>query len=392
MSGVRDISGSFVKRELARLSRLVLERSLTPRDPSSAGKASFEGRVLVDFSSNDYLGLSREPVLLDGAIQALRVWGAGSGASRLMSGDLSLHHQVEQEVAGLKGGKAALLFGCGYLANTGIIPAICSAGDAVFADRLCHASMVDGVLLSRARLHRFRHNDVDHLEELLKARRDFCRKAWIMVESLYSMDGDRAPIADLLDLKERYGAMLYVDEAHAFGIMGGDGEGLVPRSATGRIEITVGTFGKALGSYGAFAVTDMDMRAYLVNRSRTFIFSTALPAAVLGANLAALRIVGAMKDRRAKVERLAARLRASLCELSLPTIGDSHIVPLVVGSAERAVSLAGYLEAQGFYARAVRPPTVPEGAARLRLSVTAAHDEEDIDRLVEVMGRGLRAC
>ncbi len=350
------------------------------------------GRILVDFSSNDYLGLSRHPALREGAFRAIEAWGAGSGASRLMSGDLALHHELEDALARLLGGDAALLFGCGYLANVGIISAVCSSGDAVFVDRFAHASMIDGILLSRARLHRFRHNDPGHLDELLSAHRGraACR-ALVIVESLYSMEGDMAPLNEIVGIAKRFGAMLLVDEAHAVGVLGEHGRGLIPFSLAKDVDIIVGTFGKAFGGYGAFAVTNEDMKAFLINRARTFIFSTALPPGIVGADLASVRLMESLGDRRKRVALLSARLRSSLYERSIPATGDAHIVPVIVGDAEKAVALSRHLEKEGFFAQPVRPPTVPEGTSRLRFSVTADQREEDIERLVDAVEYGLRS-
>ncbi|MEF3168925.1 MAG: 8-amino-7-oxononanoate synthase [Deltaproteobacteria bacterium] len=349
------------------------------------------GRTLVDFSSNDYLGLSRHPALREGAFRAIEKWGAGSGASRLMSGDLELHHELEDELARLLGSDATLVFGCGYLANVGIISALCSSGDAVFVDRFGHASMIDGILLSRARLHRFRHNDPGHLNELLSAHRGRACRALVIVESLYSMEGDMAPLNEIVGIAKRFGAMLLVDEAHAVGVLGERGRGLIPASLAKDVDIIVGTFGKAFGGYGAFAVTNEDMKAYLINRARTFIFSTALPPGIVGADLASVRLMESLEDRRKRVALLSARLRSSLYERSIPATGDAHIVSVIVGDAEKTVALSRHLEKEGFFVKPVRPPTVPAGTSRLRFSVTADQREEDIERLVDAVEYGLRS-
>jgi len=310
-----------------------------------------------------------------------------------MSGDLELHHGLEAAVATLKGTEAALLFGSGYLANTGIIGSAFDRSDAVFADRFCHASMVDGIRLSRARFFRFRHNDLEHLEDLLRRYRSRCRKALIAVESLYSMEGDAAPLDALIWLRRRYGAMLLVDEAHATGLFGRGGEGLVERGHAEEVDFMVGTFGKALGSYGAFAAISGQMKRFLVNRARTFIFSTALPPSVAGASLAAVRLVHEEPDRRSRVHHLAAFLRAGLSRrIGLTIRSQSQIVPVNVGENRQTLRLQESLGRAGFFVRAVRPPTVPEGMSRIRLSVTAYHDEETLAQLVEALADGLHAC
>lgn len=383
-----DIADPSIFRELLRYSELGLRRDLVPRDSSQPGRVRILGRELLDFSSNDYLGLSRHPVLREGAAQALKNWGAGCGASRLMSGDLTLHHELEDALSRLFGGASVLLFGCGYLANIGIIPAICSSRDLILADKCVHASMIDGILLSRARFHRFRHNDSGHLEDLLAAHRGRYRRALVIVEGLYSMEGDCAPLGEILEVSKRHEAMLLVDEAHAVGVLGPRGRGLVPSSIAKDVDIVVGTFGKALGGYGAFVVTNEDMKAFLVNRARSFIFSTAPPPVVVGANLASIRLLESLDDLRMRVAHLSRLLRSSLRERSIPAIGDAHIVPVIVGDAQKALALSQHLEKEGFFARPVRPPTVPRGKARLRFSITADHREEDILRLVEAVWHG----
>jgi glycine C-acetyltransferase len=367
-----------------------LTRSLQPLEGSSAGSVKVQGRTLIDFSSNDYLGLAHHPALIDEAGKALREWGAGSRASRLMSGDLAIHHLLEQELAVLKGGETCLLFGSGYLANMGVIPALCSPGDVVFFDRLSHASMVDGVLLSGARFLRFRHNDPGHLESLLGKHRGKYRRALIAVESLYSMEGDMAPIAELIELKNRFGAMLMVDEAHATGVFGAAGEGLVSPLMTREVDVVSGTFGKALGGYGAFAVVSGEMKSFLLNRARTFIFSTALPPSVVGANRAAVRLLEEEPWRRRRVLEAASRLRTGLKErLGLETPSRSQIVPVILGDNSRALRVSDRLLLAGFFVKAIRPPTIPQGTARIRLSLTAVHTDEDVSRLLEAISHGL---
>jgi 8-amino-7-oxononanoate synthase len=307
-----------------------------------------------------------------------------------MSGDLEIHHRLESAIAALKGKEAGLLFGSGYLANTGIIPALCGSDDVIYSDRLNHASIVDGVLLSRARFYRFRHNDLNHLEDLLKSHRSRYRRALIVVESLYSMDGDLAPVSELLGLRGRYAAMLMIDEAHATGVFGVKGEGVISQTGADAVDVILGTFGKALGGYGAFVAISNQMRQFLLNRARTFIFSTALPPAVIGANLLAVKLLDEEPERRSLVCRLASELRRALKDdLGLNTPSESQIVPVIVGDSRSALNLAGSLRDAGFFVKAIRPPTVPEGKARIRLSVTANHSANDVRRLLEALSRGL---
>jgi len=365
-----------------------LLRSLRPVARRRKGRIVLAGeaRELLDFSSNDYLGLSEHPEVIAAAHRALDEFGAGAGASRLMSGDLVLHHALEAAVAELKGREAALCFGSGYLANSGIIPALAGRHDVIFSDRLNHASILDGCRLSGARLLRFAHNDIDHLEELLKKHRGR-GKALIAVESIYSMDGDCCPLPELVRLKEKYACLLMVDEAHATGVFGDNGGGVIEAEGlSGRVDLAMGTFGKALGSYGAYVAASREMVAYLLNRARSFIFSTALPPAAVAASLAAVRIVRADPEPRrgllAKAGLFKSRLRQGGFQAEL---GPSQIIPVLVGESRAALELAGQLREKGVFVTAVRPPTVPEGTARLRFSVTCHHSEEDIAQAAKTL-------
>jgi len=380
----------FIDSELRLQNETGMLRSLFPLEGSQRGLIETEGKPLVDFSSNDYLGLADHPALIEGAKKAMEKWGAGARASRLMSGDLEIHHRLESAIAALKGKEAGLLFGSGYLANTGIIPALCGRNDVIYSDRLNHASIVDGVLLSRARFCRFRHNDMNHLEDLLKSHKSRYRKALIVVESVYSMDGDQAPVSELLELRGRYGAMLMIDEAHATGVFGAKGEGIISQAGAESVDVILSTFGKALGGYGAFVAVSNRMKQFLLNRARTFIFSTALPPAVIGANLAAVKLLEEEPERRTRVCELASELRRALKEDLgfINTPSESQIVPMMVGDSQGALSLAESLRDAGFFVKAIRPPTVPEGTARLRLSVTANHSLKDVRQLLEALSSG----
>lgn len=356
-------------------------RNLTPVQRGPDGQVRLIGgdASLRDFSSNDYLALSVHPQLVAVSRDFLTRCGCGAGASRLMSGDLDLHHLLEEEVAALKGQEAALLFGSGYQANCGIIPALVGRSDVIFSDRLNHASIHDGCLLSRARVVRFRHNDMAHLEELLRSRRG-TGEALIIAESLYSMDGDRCPLAELVMLKKRYGCLLMIDEAHATGLYGAHGGGIIEEEGrTGEVDLAMGTFGKALGSYGAYVAASREMIDFLVNRARSFIYSTALPPAVIGASLAAVRLVRERPELRSALADRVAAFRQALRQFDIEPLGASQIMPVVVGDSARSVTVAARLRQQGIFVTAVRPPTVPEGTARLRFSVTLHLDEKDLN-------------
>ena len=371
-------------------------RQLTPVKRMQDGTLQLAGdtekAVVHDFSSNDYLALSLHPDLIATSRKYLEMAGAGAGAARLMSGDLTLYHELEKKIAELKGQEAALLFGSGYLANCGIIPALVGRQDVLFCDRLNHASIYDGCRLSRARLIRFQHNDLNHLEDLLKSKRGK-GEALIVVESIYSMDGDRSPLKELIFLKEKYGCLLMVDEAHATGLFGANGGGVIEEEGLStQVDIAMGTFGKALGSYGAYVAASGSMVDYLVNRARSFIYSTALPPAVVGASIAAIKIVQEQPELRRKLFDKVNLFKSILRQGGLEGLGSSQILPVLVGESSTALYLAEKLRRKNIFATAVRPPTVPEGTARLRFSITLHHKNDVLKKtaatLLEILEKG----
>lgn len=367
--------------------RRQLLRRLVPSGDRSPGVAVRGGRDYVDFSSNDYLGLSAHPSLVAAAMGALEKYGVGAGASRLMSGDLAIHHELEREVAAFKGAEAALVFNSGYQANTGIVPALFGRRDAVFADQLCHASQLDGAILSRAKLLRFRHNDPEQLERMLGKHRGSFDRALVMTESVFSMDGDRAPLSALLAACRRHRCLFMVDEAHATGVFGPQGRGCVEAEGlAGEVDLVMGTFSKALGAFGAYLAGTRTLVEILVNSARSFIYSTALPAAVIAADLAALRLCLAGETRGAELLERAASFREALRANGWTVGGESQIVPVVVGGSARAVSLSRSLAERGYLTLPVRPPTVPEGSARLRFSLTSAHTPAQLAGVLEALG------
>jgi len=347
---------------------------------------------LKDFSSNDYLALSEHPEVIAASRRYLEMFGAGAGAARLMSGDLEINHLLEQEIAQLKSKETALTFGSGYLANTGIIPAMAGRGDLIIADRLSHASIYDGCMLSGARTIRFRHNDLTHLEQILHEKRSQFNNILVVVESIYSMDGDRCPLADLVSLKKHYGFLLMVDEAHATGLYGENGSGIIEEdNVSDGVDIAMGTFGKALGSYGAYAAASQEIVNFLVNRARTFIYSTALPPAVVGATLAALYLVKTEPQLRLDLHQKVAFFKKQLRKNGLKDDhGPSQIVPVMVGDSTKALAIAEELQRHNIYVKAVRPPTVPQGSARLRFSITRYHQEPDLKKCAKVLADALR--
>jgi 8-amino-7-oxononanoate synthase len=363
-----------------------LLRELRPISARREGRVRVGARDYLDLSSNDYLGLAGHPRMAQAAKQALDEFGAGACASRLMGGDLDIFHRLEERVAKFKSTESALVFNSGYQANVGIFSALLGRGDAAFCDRAAHASILDGVRLSGARLFRFRHNDPAHLESLLKKERAKFKDALIATETIFSMDGDRAPLRELADLKERHGSRMLVDEAHATGLFGATGSGVVEADRlAGRVDMVLGTFSKALGSFGAYLATSRPIVDYLVNTCRSFIYSTALPPAVIECNRVSLDLVAEEPWRRETVLDRSARFRELLRERGFRVLGASQIVPVILGENRRTLSFAKALEEKGYWVVPVRPPTVPLGQARLRLSLTALHSWDALRRLADDM-------
>lgn len=375
-----------LSQELDHLEAQDLRRRLLPVDEVlPGGRVRVAGRVLLNLSSNDYLGLSQDPRLIAAAQEAAARWGVGAGASRLVSGHLALHAEVESQLAEFKKTEAAVLFSTGYMANLGTISALVGPGDTVFGDRLNHASIYDGIRLSGATLVRFPHRDLNRLEELLK--KDYPGKKLIVTDTVFSVDGDLAPLKDLVALKDRYGAVLMVDEAHATGVLGPRGAGLAEAlELHSRVEVQMGTFSKALGTLGGYVAGDRRLIDYLHNRARSFIYSTALPPPVLGAMAAALKVVKIEPERRTYLSKQARTFRQTLDQAGLDTLGsETQIVPVLVGDNARTLKFAARLREQGLMAVALRPPTVPPGKARVRFSLSAAHSREDLAAALEII-------
>jgi 8-amino-7-oxononanoate synthase len=349
-----------------------------------------EGRELLNFSSNDYLGLAGHHALADAAARAARKQGSGSTASRLIVGGYPALDELEGQIAEHKGTEAALVLGSGFLANASVIPALAGRGDAIFSDRLNHASIVDGCRLSRAEVHRYRHRDVDHLASLLEA--STAERKLIVTDTVFSMDGDVAPLAEIAELKERHGAALLVDDAHGAGVFGPHGGGYAHETGVAEaVDLYVGTFSKAYGCYGAYIAGRETWIRYLQNTCRALIYSTALPPPVVAAAGAALTLAHDMDEERRDLLRRAERFREGAAALGLDTCGSTtQIVPVVVGSADSALAVSRSFEEQGILAVAVRPPTVPTGTARLRFSLTAALRDEDVEHALTALKGSLQ--
>jgi 8-amino-7-oxononanoate synthase len=366
-------------RELENLASQDQRRSLTAVEEAlPGGRVRVDGRVLLNLSSNDYLGLSQDPRLIKAAREAAARWGVGAGASRLVVGHLALHEEVEARLAAFKGTEAAVIFSTGYMANLGVISALAGLGDTVFCDRLNHASIYDGIKLSGAGLARFPHRDLNRLEDRL--RKAGTGRRLIVTDSIFSVDGDLAPLQGMVALKDRYGAALMVDEAHATGVLGPQGAGLAEAlGLTSRVEVHMGTFSKALGSLGGYVAGDRRLIEYLHNRARSFIYSTALPPPVLGAIGAALDIVTKEPEPRNYLLSQAEKFRHTLAQAGFDLLGsETQIVPVLVGENAPALELAARLRERGLMAVALRPPTVPPGRSRVRFSLSAAHSPEDL--------------
>jgi 8-amino-7-oxononanoate synthase len=386
---VRDAL-AWIDGELEELAARGLRRALEPIASPQGPVVVAGGRRLVNLCSNDYLGLAADPRLRAAAAAAAEREGAGSGAARLVAGDLPVHGALEARLAAFKGTEAALLFGSGYHANAGVPAALAGRADAIFSDALNHASIVDGCRLSRAEVVVYRHGDATQLGDLLARTR--ARRKLVVTDAVFGMDGDAAPLRELADLCDRHGAMLYLDEAHSAGVLGPTGAGLAEAlGVSSRVDVHMGTLGKALGAFGAYVAGARRLADLLVSRARTFVFTTALPPAACGAALAALDVLRDEPGRRARLHALAARMKAGLARLGFD-VGRvvAPIFPVVLGDEARAVAASRALRDRGFFVRAIRPPTVPPGTSRLRVALSAAHEEAQVDAFLGALEEVLR--
>ena len=378
---------SGVEQALEEIRRAGLLREMRVIESAPGARVRLGGREVLLLCSNDYLGLAEDPRVRTAAAEAAERWGAGAGSSRLVAGNMVPHAELEAELAAFKGSEACVLFGSGFLANTGVIAALAGRGEVVVSDALNHASIVDGCRLAGAETVVYAHADLDALAEVLEQAGD--RPATVVTDSVFSMDGEPAPLAGIVELARRHGARVIVDEAHATGVVGPGGRGLVAAlGLEGEVDVVVGTLSKALGSYGAFACCDSVTASLLINRARTLIFSTALPPPSVGAAREALRIV---REEPSVVERLRANARVLRDELAAQGFavkeGEVPIVPLVVGDPHAAMALCEAALAEGVFAQAIRPPTVPDGTSRLRLVAMASHDPAELRDAARLLGR-----
>jgi glycine C-acetyltransferase/8-amino-7-oxononanoate synthase len=381
-----------IEERLAELERLGLSRRLRLISGPQGPRVLLDGRPVLLLCSNNYLSLADHPRVREAAAEAAMRWGVGAGASRLVSGSMTIHRRLEERLAAFKGTESCVLFGSGYLANLGVIGALAGPGDAVFSDELNHASIVDGCRCSRARVHVYRHLDTEHLDWSLRRHGGDGRRL-IATDSVFSMDGDLAPLQEMVELARQHRARVLVDEAHATGALGRGGRGAVAEAGLeGEVDVVVGTLGKALGTYGAYVCAGEEMVRYLLNTARPLIFSTApAPPAVAGA-LAALEEIERRPHRVQRLRSHARTLRRALAAEGFAVEeNDMHIVPLFVGDARDAMALCqGALE-RGVFAQAIRPPSVPAGTARLRLTAMASHTPAELRRAARALGEAARA-
>lgn len=372
----------FIEEELERREKRNQRRTLRTLTPLSGREVKIGNRRLINFCSNDYLGLSKHPLLKKRGAEFMERFGCGSTGSRLICGTFDCFDRVEKKLAQLKEAESALIFNSGYQANVSILPAFTDRKSLILSDWLSHSSIIQGALLSRCQVERFRHNDMEDLRRLLKEShsKGFSR-IFIVTESVFSVDGDKSDIDALVELAEEFNAFLIVDEAHATGVLGPRGMGL---ACGKKVDLTISTFGKALGSFGSCVTCKGKIRDYLINCCSGFIYTTALPPPVLGFIDAALDLIPMMEQERRQLHQKADLVRRALNKLGWNTgASDTQIIPVLVGKEQETMALSSYLGKNGIFALAIRPPTVEEGKSRIRLSISALHTQEDLELLIE---------
>ncbi len=376
----------FIDKELQRRMSIRQHRQLRNVTPVSDSLVEVDGRTMVNFCSNDYLGISKHPELRARATAFIQRYGTGSTASRLICGSLDCFESIEQKLAELKQVEGILIFNSGFQANVSVIPALADTNSLILSDRLNHNSIIQGIHLARCTRQLFDHNDLDHLEHLLEnSKNKHFSRTFIVTESVFSMDGDQSDIDRLVYLANEYDAILYVDDAHATGVLGRKGMGLT----TGKkVDVTMGTFSKALGSFGAYIACSSTIRDYLVNCCSGFVYTTALPPSTLGAIDAALDLVPAMDKARRMLRDSSQFLRNALQQLGYDTGQSStQVIPVILGDEDSTMAMSQKLETAGFLVTPIRPPTVPEGESRIRIALSAAHTRDQIEAMVEVFRR-----
>jgi 8-amino-7-oxononanoate synthase len=381
----REVLGAIRQRGTYRRMRVA--------DGRQGPRMRIDGREVLLFAGSNYLDLAGHPELVEASARAARDFGCAAGGSRLISGNLRIHEELEESLAKFLGCEATLAFHTGYMANVGVIPALAGSGDVVLSDALSHASIIDGCRLSRAEVRILPHGDLDALETELRQVASTRRRVVLAVDGVYSMDGDVAPLAEMVPRARRWGAILLLDDAHGTGALGATGRGTAERCGVdGEIDVLLGTLGKSLGSSGAFVSGSFSLRELLVNAARSFIFSCALAPPQVAAALAALAVIRREPWRRERLQRNAERLRARLAERGVSTApSETHIVPVVLGGNDRTMFVTERLLERGFYTQGIRHPSVPEGTARLRITPMATHQPEEIDALADAVSEEMAA-
>ena len=382
------------EQEIKHLETRHLRRQLRIAESPSDTTITIESRRFISMASNNYLGLANHPAVKRAAIEAIEQWGVGAGAARLITGTMTPHHQLEQDLARFKQVEAALTFGTGYTTNLGLIPALIDRDGLILADRYCHASLIEACRLAKARLRVFHHNDVEHLKKLLK-KREKARPTLVVTEGVFSMDGDLAPLPDLLALCRQHEATLVIDDAHGTGVMGTNGRGTVEHFGMNPQDlIQMGTLSKAIGTSGGYVAGPATLKDYLINTSKAFIYTTAQPPAIAAGASAAIRIIQDEPARRERLQTNRDALHAALRELGFQlTDTQSPILPIIVKSPERALAMSQALYEAGVFVPAIRPPTVPKHSSRLRLTVSSEHTQEQLEtvvRCIQKAGQTLR--
>ena len=383
----------FLERELENLKSIDLYRKLRLVQGCQGPRVVIKGKEVILLCSNNYLGLANHPALKKAANKAIKEFGCGSGASRLISGTMSLHEELEKKIASFKGTDAALVFNSGYHANIGVLSALMKKRDIIFCDELNHASIIDGCRLSGVETKMYPHKNMNDLEGLLKKSKKF-KKKLIVTDGVFSMDGDIAPLPEIVFLAKKYSAFTMIDDAHATGVFGKNGKGITEHFhlPANEIDIQMGTLGKAIGSFGAYIAGSKELINYLINRARSFIYTTALPPSVLAASLAAIEIIQSKPDLRKKLWRKVDYFKKGLQKAGFKNIdSQSQIVPVMIGNSKKVVMAGEYLFKKGIFVVGIRPPAVPRKKERLRVTVMASHTNRDLDYAIGIMGEMKKA-
>ena len=375
----------FIVDELKTLKNHALMREYRTVEGVQDPYIQIDGKSYLSFCSNNYLGLANHPKIKQAAIEAIRQYGWGAGASRLVSGNMTLHQELEKEIAKFKGTEASLLFPTGYMANVGALCTLVAKGDIVIGDKLNHASIIDGCRQSGAMFRVYPHNNIHQLESLLQRSSAF-RRRLVVTDSVFSMDGDTAPLPEIVEIAKKYDVMLMVDDAHATGVFGQHGKGMIEHyGIEGKIDIIMGSLSKAVGSMGGFIAGSEDLINYLKNKARSFMYTTALPPAICAASLAGLRLIQEDTSLVNMLWENIQYLQSRLSKFTDSVVVQSPIVPLIIGSAEDALNVSMKLYQNGIVIPAIRPPTVPSGTSRLRVSLMATHSRDDINKLIDTL-------